>query len=465
MWAVVRRTKILATLGPASASEAVLRALLAAGLDGVRLNFSYGTPAEHARLARLVRRLSQELGRPVAIVQDLQGVKARLGALDRPRLLQRGEAVVLSWDRGEGLPVEHPGLQLAVRPGERLLLGDGEVELMVEEAQAGGARARVIRGGWVRTGLGVHLPSGVVTSGRVTAKDEADLRLGLELGVDYVAMSFVRRATDLKALKARLGGADRPPVIAKLERREALAHLEEVLAAAEGVMVARGDLGLEVSLEEVPLAQKRILRLANRRGVLAITATQMLESMVEREQPTRAEVSDVANAILDGSDALMLSAETAVGRYPVDAVRTIAAIALRVDPQVRAEHGELPRPSRRRALARSACHLAQDVAAKAIVVFTRGGRMAQLVSKERPPVPVFAITPRESTWRRLALWWGVVPLLAPRPATLRQMVGAMEQLLVERGFLRRGDLVVLVRWAPEVRGWENSLSLHRLGRR
>ncbi len=461
---MVRRTKILATLGPASSSEPVLRAMLAAGLDGVRLNFSYGTPEEHARLARLVRRLSQETGRPLAIVQDLQGVKARLGRLERPRLLQRGEAVALSWDRGDGLPVEHPGLELAVRPGERLLLGDGEVEMIVEEARAGGARARVIRGGWVRTGLGIHLPSGVV-SRSITAKDEADLRLGLELEVDYVAMSFVRRAADLRALKSLLKVPDRPQVIAKLERREALARLDEVLGAADGVMVARGDLGLEVSLEEVPLAQKRILRRANERGLLAITATQMLESMVEHDQPTRAEVSDVANAILDGSDALMLSAETAVGRYPVDAVRTIAAIALRVDPAVRGEHPELVRVGRRRALARSACHLASDVGAKAIVVFTHGGRMAQLISKERPPVPVFAITPRESTWRRLALWWGVVPLLAPRPASMRQMVMAMERLLVERGYLGRGDLVVLVRWAPEIRGWENSLSLHRLGRR
>ncbi len=462
---MVRRTKVLATLGPASSSEAVLRAMLVAGLDGVRLNFSYGTPEEHARLARLVRRLSREMERPVAIVQDLQGVKARLGPLDCPRLLERGEAVVLSWDRSEGLPVEHPGLELSVRPGERLLLGDGEVELIVEEALAHGARARVIRGGWVRTGLGVHLPGGVVVSGHVTPKDEADLRLGLELGVDYVAMSFVRRAADLRALKARLSVPERPLVIAKLERREALAHLDEVLATADGVMVARGDLGLEVSLEEVPLAQKRILRQANQRGILAVTATQMLESMVERDHPTRAEVSDVANAILDGSDALMLSAETAVGRHPVDAVRTIASIALRVDPEVRAPHLDGTRVGRRRALARSACHLAQDVKAKAIVVFTRGGRMAMSISKERPPVPVFAITPRESTWRRLALWWGVVPLLAPRPATMRQMVAAMEQLLVGKGLLHRGDLVVLVRWAPEVRGWENSLSLHRLGRR
>lgn len=461
----MRRTKVLATLGPASSSEAALKAMLAAGLDGVRLNFSYGTPEEHARVARLVRRLSYEMERPVAIVQDLQGVKARLGHLDGPRLLERGEAVTLSWDRGEGLPVVHPGLELSVRPGERLLLGDGEVEMIVEEAHAGGARARVIRGGWVRTGLGVHLPSGVITSGRVTPKDEADVRLGLELEVDYVAMSFVRRAADLRALKAHLTVPDRPLVIAKLERREALAHLDEVLAAADGVMVARGDLGLELSLEEVPLAQKRILRRANERGVLAITATQMLESMVERDHPTRAEVSDVANAILDGSDALMLSAETAVGRYPVDAVRTIASIAMRVDPAVRLERRHAPRLGRQRALARSACHLAQDMGAKAIVVFTRGGRMAQLISKERPNVPIFAITPRESTWRRLALWWGVVPLLARRPATLRQMVRAMEELLVGKGFLARGDLVVLVRWAPEIRGWENSLSLHRLGRR
>jgi len=457
-----RRTKVLVTLGPATAQKEVLEAVLQAGADGVRLNFSYGDHDQHTRMVALVRHLEGRLGRPVAVVQDLQGPKVRIGPLVGPRPLRRGEEVVLSLDGGEGVPVHHPGMELRISPGDRLLLGDGEAELEVAEVLAGRVRAVVVRGGTLRPGQGLHLPGRMLGQG-LTPKDEADLALGLSLGVDYVALSFVRGPEDVRRLRAAMRRRPRPWVIAKLERREALARLRGILALAEGVMVARGDLGLDMPPEELPLLQKRIIASANQRGVLVITATQMLESMVHSPRPTRAEVSDVANAILDGSDAVMLSAETAVGDYPVEAVATACRIAQKTDPRVRPGHREGGKMGFQHALARAASRLARDLGAAAIAVFTRRGRTAQLMSKERPSVPVFAFTPSREVWRRLALWWGVEPLLRPWPATAREMRGLLDAALLEAG-LSPGDLVVVLRWAPGAAGWDNFLHLHRLGR-
>lgn len=464
------RTKIIATLGPASRSEPVLRALIAAGADALRLNFSYGTWDEHARVVELIRRLSREAGRPVAIVQDLQGRKIRIGGLAGPLQLSAGAEVTLTGEAASGdasrIPVSYPSLHREVKPGDRILLGDGEVELRVEGAEAGAVRASVVVGGTVKANQGVSLPGVPLAAEAVTEKDAADLRFGLSLGVDYVALSFVRDGADVRLLKGLIAaeGAS-TPVIAKLEKREAVQNLEEVLDAADGVMVARGDLGLELPLEEVPMLQKRIIRRANERGVLVITATQMLESMVEQPRPTRAEVSDVANAILDGTDAVMLSAETAVGRYPAQAVGMMARIAIETEQEMAYRHREERPPDHAHAMSRAACELAQDLDAAAVVVFTRSGYSAHLVSKERPSVPVFAFTREEAVYRRLALWWGVNPLLADLPSSAAGMLSLADRYLTERGLLSPGDAVVVARWsALPSRGWTNFIQVRRLSR-
>lgn len=469
--APLRRTKIVATVGPACRSRAALRELIEAGVDAFRLNFSYGSHEEHAQAVELIRELSRAAERPVAVIQDLQGPKLRIGLLaGGARRLESGDAVVFApqAEAGEGpvVPVNRPALLRELRPGDRILLGDGEVLLRVEGAAGAGVRARVVEGGPLKENQGINLPGVTLPAEPLTEKDVADLRFGLRLGVDYVALSFARRADDVRRLKELMAAeGSRLPVIAKLERREALQHLDALLAAAEGVMVARGDLGLELPLEEVPLVQKRVIHRANELRTLVITATQMLESMVERPQPTRAEVSDVANAILDGTDAVMLSAETAVGRYPARAVQMMDRIAREVEGESPAGHAEPRRLAHPHAMSRAACELARDVGAAAIVVFTRSGYSAQLVSKERPPVPVFAFTPSESVWRQLALWWGVTPLLAPFPRSPRAMMDTADEALRRRGLLRPGQTVVIARWSPlRARGWSNFIQLYRLGR-
>ncbi|MFQ6020256.1 MAG: pyruvate kinase, partial [Dehalococcoidia bacterium] len=362
--------------------------------------------------------------------------------------------------RFERLPQE-------VRPGDRVFLGDGEVELKVVAIGDGEIAAQVVEGGTLRENLGVHVPGARLSVAAITEKDVADLKFGLRLGVDYLALSFVRGAEDVQQLKEMLRERGvRLPVIAKLEKQEAIENLQEILAVADGVMVARGDLALEVSPERVPLLQKRIIREANQRGILAITATQMLESMVNRPRPTRAEASDVANAILDGTDAVMLSAETAAGRYPVQAVRMMARIAETVEAQPMPAHrgGERPGRGHARAMSRAACALAEDAGAAAIVVFTRSGYSAQLVSEERPTVPIFAFTSSEEVCRQLSLWWGVAPLLIEFPPTAEEMIARAEGYLLDRGLLKGGDTAVVARWSPlRARGWTNFVKIHRLG--
>ena len=468
---IVRRgAKIIATLGPATRSESAIRALLEAGTDAVRLNFSHGTHREHARVLRLVRRLAQETGKPVTVIQDLQGPKIRVGALvaDALPLAEGAEATLTTRGvvgDGRVIPVNYPPLPREVSSGDRILLGDGEVDLEVLSASGPDVRVRVIQGGLLKPKQGLHLPGVSLRATSPTEKDIADLQFGLSLGVDYVALSFVRSAEDIRRLKRAMEDEGRRlPVIAKLERREAIDHLDEIMAAAEGVMVARGDLGLELQLEKVPLLQKEIIRRANQRGILVITATQMLESMIGSPRPTRAEASDVANAILDGSDAVMLSAETAIGRYPTEAVRMMSRIAAEAETAASPPaHSEPGRFSHAHAMSRAACALAQDVGAAAVIVFTRSGYSACLVSKERPRVPIFAFTPSEQVCNQLALWWGVTPLLLPFPRRAEEMIQRADACLTSRGLLRPGDTVIVARWAPiRTRGWANFIKIHRL---
>jgi pyruvate kinase len=470
MTGVSRRTKILATLGPATHGEAGIRSLLEAGADAIRLNFSHGTHSEHEESARLVRMVAQGMGKAVSLVQDLQGSKIRVGSLKGGSLrLSAGMDTSLSTAGGVGdgdtIPIDYAPLPREVQPGDRILLGDGEVELEVLSTGGDRVRVRVINEGILKANQGVHLPGVSLAVQSPTKKDVADLKFGLELGVDFVALSFVRSAKDIRRLKRAMRDSGREvPVIAKLEKREVLDTLDDIIAAADGVMVARGDLGLELELERVPLVQKEIIRKANERGTLVITATQMLESMIDSPRPTRAEASDVANAILDGTDAVMLSGETAIGRYPAEAVRMMGRIAAEAETaSVSGGSVDSGRPSHAYAMSRAARGLAEDIGASAIIVFTRSGYSAELVSKERPRVPIFAFTPREDIFNRLALWWGVTPLLLSFPRTAEGMIEAADACLTSEGLMQAGDTAIVARWSSmKTRGWSNFVKIHRL---
>jgi len=471
-----RRTKIVATVGPATASADRIRALIEAGVDVMRFNFSHGTRDEHLRRIQLVRQCSAELGRPVAVLQDLQGPKIRVGGLQdhRPVLLEEGRELVIGAEpeggTAERLSTTYPELVREVREGDRILLSDGELELAVTAVGPHEVRARVVRGGLLEEHKGINLPGVPLRAPALTDKDVEDLRFGLEAGVDFVALSFVRTAEDVVRARQLMEEAGRTvPVIAKLEKAEAVDHLDEILEASDGVMVARGDLGVELAPERVPTLQKHIIRRANELGIPVITATQMLESMVDHPRPTRAEASDVANAILDGTDAVMLSAETAVGRYPVEAVRMMDRIAVEVE----ASSPQLYQPARHHerrlgiaeAVAAAACRLGHDLRAKAIVVITRSGRTAQLVSKNRPAEPIVALTEEESVARSLSLWWGVHPVVTEFREDTDAMLAHAEDELLRRGLVEPGDVLVVTGSAPIIaRGRTNFVKVHRVRR-
>jgi pyruvate kinase len=474
----LRRTKIVATLGPASESEPVLRRLLAAGMDVARLNFSHGTKAEHGRTIRRLRRLARENPAPLAIMQDLQGPKIRVGRLASPMDLREGTTVRLTTGRTAGpgcIPVPFAGLGRAVRRGSRILMKDGTIELAVTGRRGSEILCRVVRGGVLGAHQGVNLPGVRIRARALTPKDIGDLRFGLRQGVDFVALSFVRTAADIRHARrvmARLGGA--VPIVAKLEKAEAITNLDEIIEESDAVMVARGDLGVELPAERVPLLQKRIIRRANARGIPVITATQMLESMVRAERPTRAETSDVANAVLDGTDAVMLSAETAAGRYPVQAVEAMAQIARAVEDGV-ALGGTAPAPGAARhasrpgvpyAIAAATQALTEDLDVALVAALTTTGRTARLLSQRRLRALVLACTEDERVARSLALWWGVAPLLVPFQRSTEAMLGYLDRELVRRRLGRLGEPVIVVGSMPLIaRGRTNFAQVHRLGSR
>ncbi|MFQ5879748.1 MAG: pyruvate kinase [Dehalococcoidia bacterium] len=466
----VRRTKVVATVGPASHGEETLTALLQAGVDVVRLNFSHGTREEHGQSMDLVRAIAQRLGRPIAILQDLQGPKIRTGPLvdGQPVYLANGAEVTITSETVPGttqlISTTYPRLAADVRPGDRILLNDGRIELRVLAASGTLVRAQVLHGGTLGERKGMNLPGIPLSTPSLTAKDEEDLAFGVDRGVDYIALSFVREAQDVHRARDLLGrrGAD-IPLIAKLEKPEAIDHLDEILAASDGVMIARGDLGVEMPPEQVPLLQKAIIRQANEWGLPVITATQMLESMVTSPQPTRAEASDVANAVIDGSDALMLSGETAIGAYPVAAVEAMVRIIL-------AAEGQLPPPKLTEsrgpahAIAHAARTLAEHLDVRAIAAFTRTGRTARLLSQVRPRAPIVAFTPDERVYRRLALCWGVMPVLSPFQEHTDAMIDYAEERLLEMGWAKEGDLVIMVGASPlRVGTHTNFVKLHTVG--
>ena len=445
-----RRTKIVATLGPASASADRLFELISAGVDAVRLNLSHGTHAEHAERAWLVREIAAKIGRPIALIADLQGPKLRVGDLPEPIVLTRGEHVVIvaEHEAANGdLPVAPSVISQVLEPGHDVLIDDGHVRLRVDEVSGGRARCAVLVGGPVSSHKGVNLPGIPLPIPSITTKDAADLQFALETGVDFVALSFVRSAEDVRELRGLIEDAgSHAHVIAKVEKAEAIDVLDDVLAETDAVMVARGDLGVEVGPALVPLIQKRIIAKALERGKPVITATQMLESMLHSPEPTRAEASDVANAILDGTSAVMLSGETAVGEYPVEAVAYMDRIARAIEPSMDYRH-ELPEahenPSIGGAMSNAACDLAEALRAAAILVPTFSGRTANAVARLRPRRPIIALTHIDWAMRQLALEWGVTPLLISESPNVEDLWRSSIDAALEAGLVQPGDRVVI----------------------
>ena len=465
-------TKIVATLGPATDAPGILDQLLAAGVDVFRLNASHGTTEEHSARVSAVRAAARQAGVHAGILLDLQGPKIRLGRFSGGGCtLQTGATFTITTQPVMGscevASTTYPGLARDVKAGDRILLADGSIELRAVASDETAVRTEVINGGPIGDHKGINLPGVAVSIPSLTEKDLADLHFGLTAGIDIVALSFVRTAGDVEQLRDRLGG--RPvSLVAKIEKPEGWDNIEAILKVSDGVMVARGDLGVELSLERVPRIQKGIIRRARRTGRYVITATQMLESMIEHPTPTRAEVSDVANAIYDGTDAVMLSAETSVGKYPVEAVRFMARIAAESEASIRnrgyQDPPHSPEPRNAEILADAAYHAARESGAVAIVVFTSTGSSARLVSRYRPPVCIYAITPHDTTARQLSVNYGVTPILAPDVSSTDEMLALMDRMMVEGGYLKKGELVVFVAGQPVGRpGTTNLMKLHRVG--
>ena len=445
-----RRTKIVATIGPSSASPEVIAALIEAGMDGARLNLSHGTQDDHARTAELIREAEKDAGRSIALIADLQGPKLRVGEIGEDVVLEDGDTIVIAGEdvaQGDDLPIAPAVLGSVLRPGNDVLIDDGLVRLRVENVERGRARCAVIAGGSIRAHKGVNLPGIPLPIPSLTRKDLDDLEFALGVGVDYVALSFVRSASDVKALSTLIEArGSHAWVIAKIEKAEAVAALDEILAEAHGVMVARGDLGVEIGAAEVPLLQKRIILHALERGKPVITATQMLESMITSPEPTRAEASDIANAILDGTSAIMLSGETAVGKHPVEAVRVMDRIALAVEPSLDYRH-EIPLasddPTIGQAMSNAACDIAEALSAKAILVPTFTGRTASAVARLRPRRAIVALTHKPESLRHMALEWGVTPIWIPEMDDVEDLWDRSIDAARVAGVVVPGDRVVI----------------------
>jgi pyruvate kinase len=468
------RTKIVCTLGPASSSPEMIGALVRAGLDMARVNMSHGTQDQHRAAVEMIRRAAQEAGRPVAILADLAGPKIRVGDLEQPVRLGVGEQVVIAPEGQHGageLPTTYHELAHDLSPGNHILLDDGLLELETLDTDGVRARFRVVRGGLLKSRKGINLPSVVVNAPSLTPKDERDLDFALELEAEYIGLSFVRRAEDVADLKKRVAG--RALVVAKIEKASALGVIEEILAATDGVMVARGDLGVELPFERVPLAQKHIIQFANFWGRPVITATQMLESMIDHPRPTRAEASDVANAILDGTDSVMLSGETAVGKYPLEAVEALVRIAREIETSGVLERGprylEAPgarsgASTREHAIASATVASVSQLRAAAVIVITKSGFAARMVSSYRPPVPIFVICTDTRTYRQVAAVWGVRPVLAEAEAlTYESMTEFGKRAVLKSGLGRPGQTVVVTAGYPfHTSGSTNTMRVEQL---
>jgi|LauGreDrversion4_2_1035121.scaffolds.fasta_scaffold07241_4 pyruvate kinase len=463
----VPRTKIVGTLGPASNTAEGIRSLIDAGLDVARINFSHGTHDQHARTIGVVRDVSEAAGRPVAILGDLQGPRIRIGVLPAPRELEVGGTVVLAPEEvasGDEIPITYADLCHDVTTGNRVLINDGLFELVVARVENPRVWCTIVHGGTLTSNKGMNLPGIAVSAPSLTEKDRADLAFAIENDLDMVALSFVRRAQDIEELRALIPTS--MLIVAKIEKDVALENIEEIIAATDAVMVARGDLGVELPFEEVPIAQKTIIATANRMGRPVITATQMLESMIENPRPTRAEASDVANAILDGTDAVMLSAETAAGAYPRLAVEAMRRIIKEIETHPRP--GASHRVDRRvnsgvnteEAIAAATVAAVRMLDAPLVVVFTKSGFTARIVSSHRPSVPILALTDEPRVCRQLALVWGVVPRLVPTARGYDHMVAMALREALDLNLVTKGDRVLVTAGVPfDVPGTTNLLKV------
>jgi pyruvate kinase len=460
------RTKIVCTLGPASSSREALRNLMDAGLNVARINFSHSTHEQHAATIALVRAVANESGRPIAILGDLQGPRIRIGEIGETRTLEDGSDVVLVPERFvhgmSEVPVTYENLADDVHVGDRVLINDGLLELVVLDVEKPRVIARVLHGGPLGSHKGINLPGVQVSAPSITDKDREDIAFAADQGLEYIALSFVRRAQDIAELKAMIPKS--MLVVAKIEKDSALENIETIVRASDGVMVARGDLGVELPFEEVPYAQKRIIALCNRLGRPVITATQMLESMITHPRPTRAEASDVANAILDGTDAVMLSAETAAGQYPRLAVEAMSRIIAEIEGKpLQFGHEDRRREmamSTEFAIAAASAAAVSMLNAPVLIVFTKSGFSARIVASHRPSVPILVLTDVPQTFRQLALVWGVIPELVPHCNTYDEMVRLALEAVERRGLARAGDRVVVTAGVPfDVPGTTNLLKV------
>lgn len=470
-----RRAKIVATIGPASNTEVVFRELVSAGLDVARLNFSHGTHPEKVKLIQMIRRVAAESGKPICILADLQGPKIRTARLRNriPVSLKSGQHLTITprdiAGTSQVIGTTFPTLAENLEEGSRILLSDGLIELRVDRIRGADVECQVINGGILGEFKGINLPGIAVRVPSLTPKDEVDLEFAIKQGIDMVAVSFIRTAEDVRLVKHRVGALGAETwIIAKLEKPQAIEHLESILEVADGVMVARGDLGVEMPPEKVPAIQKRVIRRAAELRKPVITATQMLESMIENPRPTRAEASDVANAIYDGTDAVMLSGETAAGKYPVEAVAMMAKIVTETEQQMRSEghvahthvDGGLSIPE---TICESMAHAAEDLDLAAIAVFTETGTTARLLSKYHPAPPIFALSSVEAVIRRMMLLWGVYPVQCPKLHTTDQMVDTAERVLTKSGHVRPREILGIVAGTRTKSGSTNFMRLHMAG--
>ncbi len=466
------RTKIVATIGPASHSLEVLKQMALAGMNVARLNFSHGSYEDHTETVKMLRQVSEVLDTPITLLQDLQGPKIRVGQLpDDVIELVPGESLTLVpidqyHNQPDTISIDYPYLAEEAEPGAQILLDDGLLELKIEEISGQTVKCQIIEGGFLKSRKGVNLPSLILRLPSMTDKDKQDLEFGISQGIDWVSLSFVRQAEDIQALKAFLveRDASQIPVMAKIEKPQAVENLEAIIDECDGLMVARGDLGVEMSPERVPLLQKQIIQRCNQKGIPVITATQMLESMIDHPRPTRAEASDVANAIIDGTDAVMLSGESAVGHYPVKAVEMLARIATDIEPDIKFTNYPPATSDETHALSEALNTIDQILKLKCIVAYTSTGYTAELAAAERPNAPVVAFTPDSSTYHRLNLVWGVQPILLEHEVTsFEGLIDQAETLLLARNLVETGDQVLIVAGIPTQRArGTNFLKIHTI---
>jgi len=473
----MRRAKIVCTLGPSTQSKNAIEALAQSGMNVARLNFSHGDHTSHGSLIKKIRAVERKTGKHIAILQDLQGIKIRVGRLlDGRVFLEKGKPVevLTGSDTGDGgrIFIDYPWLVRDARPGDTILLDDGLIRLEVQKVAGDSMSTIVAEGGILKERKGVNLPRMKVSAPFFTKKDRADLEFGIEMGVDFVALSFVRSAKDVRAVKRWLRSRGVSiPLIAKIEKEEAINDIDAILDEADGIMVARGDLGVELPLEEVPMFQKILIGKANEKRKIVITATQMLESMTHHSRPTRAETTDVANAVLDGTDGLMLSGETAAGRYPFEAVAVMDRIISFTEERARLKHRGAYRRAQAgvisdfpEAMAKAAAGAAEEIGAKCIVAFTMSGFTARLISKFKPSLPIVALSPDESVVRRMNLYWGVIPYDVKKLSNTDRMIEEVDRSLVEAGFAKTGDTIVIVAGHPlTTLSKTNFMKMHKIG--